>query len=244
MVPQKLATLASRLLSLIVLPAQLPGDVVGMLEDLARAPFYTVRRWSLSVVWRLLRQLVQVEKLTIPDNNQLQRMSASRQGYLSRGWALVAVSTMDGYQLDAVIKEPPASASRSGGGGDVAPRFVIFVGGNFQKYEDWLPYYEVYARVRPCCANPSSLSSPVPLHASVQRRTWGAASWPSTSGAWAAAKARSPPQPTWWQMSPRALRRCCSVACSPATCCCTASRSVARWPRYSSPRRRSAASAM
>ena len=27
-----------------------------------------------------------------------------------------------------------------------APRYIIFVGGNSQKYEDWLPYFDLYAR--------------------------------------------------------------------------------------------------
>lgn len=144
MVLQKLATLASRLLSLIILPAQLPDDVIDMLEELVRAPLSTVRTWSPRVAWRLLRQLVRMEKLTLPNENQTRRLANSRQGFLSRGWALAPVRTADGFLLDAVIKEPPAPASRSGA--DAAPRFVIFVGGNCQKYEDWLGYYEVYAR--------------------------------------------------------------------------------------------------
>ena len=162
MVLQKLAALASRLLSLIILPAQLPDDVIDILEDLARAPLSTVRTWSPRVAWRLLGQLVRMEKLTLPNNNQLRRLSSSRQGFLSRGWALAPVRTADGFLLDAVIKEPPASR-----GADAAPRFVIFVGGNCQKYEDWLGYYEVYARVRSPRASdalgPAALTAP-PSH--------------------------------------------------------------------------------
>ena len=144
MVLQRLATLASRLLSLIILPAQLPDDVIDTLEELVRAPLSTLRTWSPRVAWRLLRQLVRMEKLTLPSENQTRRLADSRQSFLSRGWAHAPVRTADGFLLDAVIKEPPAAKSRSGA--DAAPRFVIFVGGNCQKYEDWLGYYEVYAR--------------------------------------------------------------------------------------------------
>ena len=55
MVLQRLATLASRLLSLIILPAQLPDDVIDTLEELVRAPLSTLRTWSPRVAWRLLR---------------------------------------------------------------------------------------------------------------------------------------------------------------------------------------------
>ena len=151
MVLQRLAALASRLLSLVILPAQLPGDVIEMLEELARAPLATIKSWPPGVVMSLLRQLVRMEKLTLPNDAQLLRLSNSRQGYISRGWSLAPVRTADGFLLDAVIKEPPAasggaSSSGAGGAGADAPRFVVFVGGNFQRYEDWLPYYEVYAR--------------------------------------------------------------------------------------------------
>ena len=118
--------------------------MIDTLEELVRAPLSTLRTWSPRVAWRLLRQLVRMEKLTLPSENQTRRLADSRQSFLSRGWAHAPVRTADGFLLDAVIKEPPAAKGRSGA--DAAPRFVIFVGGNCQKYEDWLGYYEVYAR--------------------------------------------------------------------------------------------------
>ena len=146
---QHLVAICSRLLSLIILPAQLPGDVVDLIDDLARAPVSTVLSWPPKVVLGLVRQFVRLEKLTIEQDTALEQMTSIRRRYLQRGWAPCPVRTSDGVLIDAVIKEPPPTADGATGGStgpELAPRYIIFVGGNFQKYELWLSYYEVYAR--------------------------------------------------------------------------------------------------
>ena len=146
---QHLVAICSRLLSLIILPAQLPGDVVDLIDDLARAPVSTVLSWPPKVVLGLARQFVRLEKLTIEQDTALEQMTSIRRRYLQRGWAPCPVRTSDGVLIDAVIKEPPPTADGATGGStgpELAPRYIIFVGGNFQKYELWLSYYEVYAR--------------------------------------------------------------------------------------------------
>ena len=154
----RLSTLASRLLALVILPAQLPGDVVGMLESLGDAPLATVRSWSGATVRRLLRQLLGNQKLTLDDDPALRRLLAKRRRYLQsalqgqqgqQGWAHFPVHTEDGLELDALLLEPPqqaASADATGAQSHAAPRFIIFIGGNFQSYEDWLWYFDLYAR--------------------------------------------------------------------------------------------------
>ena len=134
-----LALLVSRFLSLIIFPAQLPGDVMGMLDELSDSPLQTVRSWNREVVWTVLTQLFTLRKLTIPVDHQLHRLQLARRRFHAKGWSACAVHTADGVELDGMLIEPPPNASE-------APRFILFIGGNFQKYEDWLPYFDLYAR--------------------------------------------------------------------------------------------------
>ena len=130
--------LAARLVGIFILPAQVPGDPVGLIEDLFTAPLATVRGWPSALVRQLLLQLVRLEKFTLPEDSQLVRLHTMRQRYLAAGWEATSVTTPDAVVLDALLRPPPAALAE--------PRFVLFVGGNFQKYEDWLPYFDAYAR--------------------------------------------------------------------------------------------------
>jgi hypothetical protein len=133
----RLALLASRLFGIIILPAQLPGDVTALAQDLLAAPWQTVRSWPASLVLQLLRQVFCHEKLTLPEDPMLERMSASRARYFKKGWSLMPLRTADGVSIDACIKRPANTR--------IAPRYVLFIGGNSQRYEDWLPYFDMYA---------------------------------------------------------------------------------------------------
>ena len=62
--------LFSRLVAVIVLPAQLPGNVSGMMEDLMQAPVATIRSWERDTVCAILKQLVFAHKLEIPNDPQ------------------------------------------------------------------------------------------------------------------------------------------------------------------------------
>ena len=130
--------LAARLVGIFILPAQVPGDPVGLIEELFTAPLATVRSWPSALVRQLLLQLVRLEKFTLPEDSQLVRLHTMRQRYLAAGWEATSVTTPDAVVLDALLRPPPAALAE--------PRFVLFVGGNFQKYEDWLPYFDAYAR--------------------------------------------------------------------------------------------------
>ena len=129
--------LAARLVGIFILPAQVPGDPVGLIEELFTAPLATVRSWPSALVRQLLLQLVRLEKFTLPEDSQLVRLHTMRQRYLAAGWEATSVTTPDAVVLDALVRPPPAALAE--------PRFVLFVGGNFQKYEDWLPYFDLYA---------------------------------------------------------------------------------------------------
>ena len=141
-VPRQLTSyvflLAARLVGIFILPAQVPGDPVGLIEELFTAPLATVRSWPSALVRQLLLQLVRLEKFTLPEDSQLVRLHTMRQRYLAAGWEATSVTTPDAVVLDALLRPPPAALAE--------PRFVLFVGGNFQKYEDWLPYFDAYAR--------------------------------------------------------------------------------------------------
>ena len=62
--------LAARLVGIFILPAQVPGDPVGLIEDLFTAPLATVRSWPSALVRQLLLQLVRLEKFTLPEDSQ------------------------------------------------------------------------------------------------------------------------------------------------------------------------------
>ncbi|KAL1521180.1 hypothetical protein AB1Y20_018478 [Prymnesium parvum] len=145
--------LASRLLALIIVPAQLPGDVMGLLDALSDAPLATLRALSSRQLLALCRQLVSLAKLSLAEDPQLERLYAIRRRFEARGWLNCTVRTADGLALDAMRRPAPCEShgapSQFGADGTAeaeAARYVLFLGGNFQKYEDWLPYFDLYAR--------------------------------------------------------------------------------------------------
>ena len=133
----RLRAFATHFLGFVILPAQLPGDPVELMQDLMSEPWTTLKELHWSTFWALVRQICTYQKLTIPDDPQLERLATTRNKYLSQGWAHCPLSTVDGLTLDAFWKQPANK--------EIAPRFLIFVGGNAQKYEDWLPYFQLYA---------------------------------------------------------------------------------------------------
>eukprot|EP00962_Isochrysis_galbana_P030736 scaffold9980_cov121-Isochrysis_galbana.AAC.7 len=142
---ESLRIVLTRIVGLAVLPAQLPGDAPGLLDDLSTDPVGTIRSWRRSLVWSLLRQIVGCRKLEVPDDSQLRRLLAARARYAQRGWVQCCVRASDGVLLDAMLT-PPATGGGTGRDSAVGGRYVLWVGGNFQKYEDWLPYFDIYAR--------------------------------------------------------------------------------------------------
>ena len=134
----RLRAMATHVVGFVILPAQLPGDPADLVQDLIASPWAALRDWEWSVGRAIIRQIWNYEKLTIPDDPQLERLHATRTKYLARGWAHCPLHTSDGLTLDAYWRQPKQQAG-------VAPRFIIFVGGNAQKYEDWLPYFHLYA---------------------------------------------------------------------------------------------------
>lgn len=128
--------LLQRLFGLIILPASLPGDPGELASDLVAEPLTTLRRVSPTTFWSLVRQLIHHEKLTIPDDPQLEMLLRAREKYRS-SWTAATIVTADGVKLDACYK-PPADSQ-------IAPRYILFIGGNSQKYEAWLPYFDMYA---------------------------------------------------------------------------------------------------
>lgn len=148
-----LRAVLTRMVGLAVLPASLPGNAPGTIDDFCCAPLETIRGWRFALVWALTRQILGCRKLEVPDDTQLARLAASRARYVQRGWEEVKIQTADGLLLDAMTIEPGLARARSGSryargasrrGG--APRWVLWIGGNFQKYEDWLSYFDLYSR--------------------------------------------------------------------------------------------------
>lgn len=129
----------TRIFGLVILPAALPGDVMEEVGDLLEHPLRTIKSWSWPTVKQLVWQVLSSQKVTLDDDPQLLRLQKFRNRYVGRGgWASCPLRTADGVQLDAMLHPPPPSKVD-------APRYVIFVGGNFQKYEDWLSYFDSYA---------------------------------------------------------------------------------------------------
>jgi len=129
----------SRVAAVIILPAQIPGNITGLLNDITEEPLATITSWSGKLVRSILKQLFSSQKLQVPDDTQLVRLQNARKRYLEQNnWEEASVTTDDGLALDALLREPPSPR--------IPPRYILFVGGNFQKYEDWLPYFDLYAR--------------------------------------------------------------------------------------------------
>ncbi|KAL3930681.1 MAG: hypothetical protein SGPRY_001436 [Prymnesium sp.] len=146
---ERVALLASRLVALIIVPAQLPGDVIDLMESLNEDAPNTIKSWCSADVRRILRQLLTSQKLTIPQDPQLERLAALRSRFTTRGWSTCKVHTSDRVQLDAMLFAPSTHAHAADStqfSHHDCPRYILFVGGNFQKYEDWLPYFELYAK--------------------------------------------------------------------------------------------------
>lgn len=129
----------SRFFGIIILPAQLPGDVVELAGDLLQDPWHTARQWSWATVRRLLWQIFTARKVTLDNDPLLVRLQKFRNRYAAHGWQQLALTTADGVALDGMLRPPPPEAA-------AAPRYVVFIGGNFQKYEEWLSYFETYAK--------------------------------------------------------------------------------------------------
>jgi pimeloyl-ACP methyl ester carboxylesterase len=138
MVLHRLSRLWSRLLGFVIIPAQFPGDLMALSEDLMTSPWETIRTWSPSLIWQLLMQILKLEKLTVADDPMPVRMTRARNQYLSRGWEHCPMCTRDGVTIDACIK-PPANDG-------ISPRYVIYIGGNMQIYEFWLAFFHIYAQ--------------------------------------------------------------------------------------------------
>jgi len=135
----RVGRLAARFIGFIIIPAQVPGDVTKQTQELAHAPLTTLRSWSTKVIAQLIWQILGHKKLTIPDDPILEQMDAARRRFTEhKGWTSIAPVTHGGFKLDACIKEPKSSSSM--------PRYIIFIGGNMQIYEFWLPYFDLYAR--------------------------------------------------------------------------------------------------
>lgn len=129
--------LFSRLVAVIVIPSQLPGNVGEMVDELMASPIATIRSWPRATVWAITKQLIMARKLEIPDDPSLKRLFLLRTKFTMSGWEQVFLSSADGVRLDAVVREPPL---------DSPGRFILFVGGNFQKYEEWLWFFDMYAQ--------------------------------------------------------------------------------------------------
>ena len=140
--PAKLSRLGSRIFAFVIIPAQLPGDVVELANDLMSDPLATIRSWSPRLVAQLVWQVVSLQKLTIPNDPTLERLDNCRAKYQQLGWSVCPLRTPDGVSLHGCSKAP----TRATDGAEEAPRYVIFVGGNMQLYEYWLGYYEAYAQ--------------------------------------------------------------------------------------------------
>ena len=82
----RLAAFLSRFFGLIILPSQLPGEVVELWESFCADPVANVRTWSPATVRRLAWQLATSQKMTLPDNRQLERLRGYRTRYAARGW--------------------------------------------------------------------------------------------------------------------------------------------------------------
>eukprot|EP00966_Prymnesium_polylepis_P125142 2893894-Prymnesium_polylepis.1 len=68
---------------------------MGFLDNLSDDPLTTIRGWSMQEVRRILRQFFNLEKLTVPDDPQLQRLWTLRRRYAARGWVSCTVHTAD-----------------------------------------------------------------------------------------------------------------------------------------------------
>ena len=147
----------SRLLAIVILPGQLPGDVHELAEDLMAAPWRTIRSWPMPVVRALLRQTFRSQKLEIPNDGRLRGMGNYRQRFLGRGWVQQSVTTVDGVALDALMLEPPSC--RSG------ERFVLFLGGNMQR----------------CARGPPMIAPVVKSVDSLGRRAGTRTTWPTST---------------------------------------------------------------
>ena len=130
----------SRVVGLIVLMGQLPGDVAGFVDHLAAEPLGALRSLSCGDVWHFVSAAVVFpRKMSVRgvDSNLL-RLERIRLRYELEGWEHVRFTTADGVRLDGARHAPPRSASRR--------RWVIFFNANMQKYEEWFFYFHRYVR--------------------------------------------------------------------------------------------------
>ena len=133
----RLSSFLTRFFGYIILPAQVPGEPLILIENLMEAPWETLRHADWRTFFSVVKQILTYQKLTIPDDPQLVRLKQARDRYMARGWAHCPLQTVDGVNLDAYWRQPTALQD--------PPRFVLFVGGNAQKYEDWLWYFHLFS---------------------------------------------------------------------------------------------------
>ena len=103
--------LVSRLLGFVILPAQLPGEAVDLLGDLVSEPLATLKTFSWALVRQLAWQVLTLQKLTLPNDEMLERVAYYRTRYLGRGWTTCPLRTADGVGLDALLLEPRRASS-------------------------------------------------------------------------------------------------------------------------------------
>jgi len=128
----------SRFVGLIILAAQLPGDVQEFLEDLVESPRATLGALSYREVWHFFKcAVVFPQKMSLlGEDKALQEMDALRQRYVeSSGWQRVAFKAKDGVALDGCMVKPPPGGRQG---------WVVFMNANMQRYEEWLFYFTRY----------------------------------------------------------------------------------------------------
>lgn len=130
----------SRVVGLIVLAGQLPGDVAGFVDELGADAPAALRSLAWADVWHFLSAaLVFPRKMTVRGTDvTLRRLERIRLRYELEGWQHVRMKTTDGIEIDGALIMPPTDASRK--------RWIIFFNANMQKYEEWFFYFHRYAR--------------------------------------------------------------------------------------------------
>lgn len=132
----------SRVVGLIVLAGQLPGDIAGFADKFAIDPRGAARSLTRADVWNFLSAaaLFPRKMAVLGPDATLVRLGRIRASFEAEGWQHVQIRTADGLNLDGAMHAPPPpdSAGRQ--------RWVVFFNANMQKYEEWLFYFNRYAR--------------------------------------------------------------------------------------------------
>ena len=107
--------LAARLVGIFILPAQVPGDPVGLIEACSPRCSNGSALTAAASRRELLLQLVRLEKFTLPEDSQLVRLHTMRQRYLAAGWEATSVTTLRRARLHGKPRahRRPRSPSRA-----------------------------------------------------------------------------------------------------------------------------------